>query len=206
MIVIVDYGIGNLRSILSKFERMKIEASISDREEDIERADKLVLPGIGHFGAGMTNLASSGLIPLLEDKVIRRKTPVLGICLGMQLLMNGSDESPLSGLGWIPGETRKFRLTLESKTLRVPHMGWNTFRPAQKSPLLIDIAGDARFYFAHSYFVNPDEPDVVVATSWHGNDFTSMLQRGNIYGTQFHPEKSHQAGLQIIRNFALYCS
>jgi len=206
MIVIVDYGVGNLRSILSKFERMKIEASISDRADDIKQADKLVLPGIGHFGAGMTNLINSGLIPLLEDRVLGRKTPLLGICLGMQMLMNGSEESPVPGLGWVPGVTRKFVFPEKSRDFRVPHMGWNTFMPENPSPLLTDIAPDARFYFAHSYFVTPDDPGIAVATTWYGSPFTSMLQQENLYGAQFHPEKSHQAGLQIIRNFALYCA
>lgn len=206
MIVIIDYGAGNLRSILSKFERLEIDAVVSSQEEEIERANKLVLPGIGHFGAGMANLKTSGLIPLLTNKVVHRKTPLLGICLGMQLLMDGSEESPLPGLGWIAGFARKFSFTGKKTVFRVPHMGWNTFRAAQSSSLLVDIPEDARFYFAHSYFVMPDAPSTTLATTWYGSDFTSMLQCQNIYGTQFHPEKSHRAGLQIIRNFALYCS
>ena len=204
MIIIIDYGVGNLRSILRKFERMKIEAMVSGEIEEIQRADKLVLPGIGHFGAGMQNLMDSGLVPVLEEKVIQQKTPLLGICLGMQLLTQGSEESTLKGLGWIEGDTKKFEFDVPDKRLRVPHMGWNHTSFTQSSPLVTDIAPDARFYFAHSYFVTTDSPANVLATTWYGHDFVSIIHQDNIWATQFHPEKSHQAGLSIFRNFAQY--
>ncbi len=203
MIVIIDYGVGNLRSILSKFERLKIEAIISSDADEIRRADKLVFPGIGHFEAGMANLNNSGLVSVLEDMVIHRKTPLLGICLGMQLLTRGSEESPRPGLGWVAGEVKRFDFPPSSdKRLRVPHMGWNQAKFTHPSPLITNITPDARFYFAHSYYVLADIPENVIGTTWYGHDFVAIIQQDNIWATQFHPEKSHQAGLQIIRNFA----
>ena len=205
MIVIIDYGVGNLRSILSKFERLKIEAIISSDVGEIRRADKLVFPGIGHFEAGMANLGDSGLVPVLTDMVMQRKTPLLGICLGMQLLTRGSEESPRPGLGWVAGEVKRFDFHPSSdKLLRVPHMGWNQTKVTHPSPLITDIAPATRIYFAHSYYVVADDAEHVVGMTWYGHDFVSIIQQGNIWATQFHPEKSHQAGLQIIRNFAQY--
>ena len=205
MIVIIDYGVGNLRSILSKFERLKIEAIISSDADEIRRADKLVFPGIGHFEAGMANLDDSGLVPVLEDMAMQRKTPLLGICLGMQLLTRGSEESPRPGLGWVAGEVKRFDFPPSSdKLLRVPHMGWNQAKFSPSSSLITDIAPDARFYFAHSYYVVAADPEYIVGMTWYGHDFVSIIHQDNIWATQFHPEKSHQAGLQIIRNFAQY--
>lgn len=202
MIVIIDYGVGNLRSILTKFERMKIAAMVSSQETDIARADRLVLPGVGHFGAGMANLRRSGLIPLIEDMVFERRTPLLGICLGMQMLTRGSEESGEPGLGWIAGAARKFAFPEGDRRLRVPHMGWNRIAVRHPSALTDGLPADARFYFAHSYYVATDAPSDVVATTWYGADFASVIQHGYICGTQFHPEKSHQAGLRVIYNFA----
>lgn len=205
MVVIIDYGVGNLRSILSKFERLKIEAIISSDTDKIHQAEKLVLPGVGHFEAAMANLAGSGLVPVLEDMVMHRSIPLLGICLGMQLLTRGSEESRRPGLGWVAGEVKRFDFPPSSdKRLRVPHMGWNQVKCTKPSPLLMDVSPDARFYFAHSYYVLSDVPEYVVGTTWYGHDFVSVIQQDNIWATQFHPEKSHQAGLQIIRNFVQY--
>jgi glutamine amidotransferase len=205
MIVIIDYGVGNLRSILSKFERLKIEAIISTDADEIRRADKLVFPGIGHFEAGMANLDGSGLVPVLEDMVMQKKTPLLGICLGMQLLTRGSEESSRPGLGWVAGEVKRFDFPPPSdKLFRVPHMGWNQAKFTHPSPLITNIVPEVRFYFAHSYYVVADGPEYVVGMTWYGHDFVSIIHQDNIWATQFHPEKSHQAGLQIIRNFAQY--
>lgn len=205
MIVIIDYGIGNLRSVLSKFERLKMEAAISSSIEDIQQADKLILPGVGHFGAGMTNLHQSGLVPVIEEQVLEKKKPLLGICLGMQLLTYGSEESDHPGLGWINGRVRKFEFAPSSdKKLRVPHMGWNDLTIVNPSPLLEDVPTDARFYFAHSYYVVLNVASNVIATTWYGYDVAAVLHQNNIWATQFHPEKSHRSGLRIIQNFALY--
>lgn len=205
MIVIIDYGVGNLRSILTKFERMKIEACVSSQQEDIERATKLVLPGIGHFGAAMANLNHSGLVPILERKVLHDLTPLLGICVGMQLLTRGSEEGDEHGLGWVGGTTCKFSFeTTSNKRLRIPHMGWNDIDIIHSTPLIQELPAEARFYFAHSYHVVVDDDASAVATTWYGRDFVSIMQQDNIMATQFHPEKSHQAGLCIIRNFARY--
>ena len=204
MIVIVDYGIGNLRSIQSKFEMLKIEVEITSDAEAISRAEKLVFPGIGHFEAGMATLEKSALIPVLEEMVIRNRTPLLAICLGMQMLTRGSEESSRPGLGWIGGETERFHLPAApgERPLRVPHMGWNNIAVKQPSPLVQNLSVDARFYFAHSYYVTVDSPELITASTWYGHEFVSMICQDNIWATQFHPEKSHQAGLQIIRNFA----
>lgn len=203
MIAIVDYGVGNLRSVTSKFERLKIDAVVADDEDVILSADKLVFPGIGHFESGMATLHDSGLIPALEKMVLSRRTPLLAICLGMQLLTRGSEESSRPGLGWISGETRQFdpSITYGSRRLRIPHMGWNSVT-VNDTPLTAHLAHDARFYFAHSYYVTADSPEHIAATTWYGHEFVSMICQDNIWATQFHPEKSHQAGLQIIKNFA----
>jgi glutamine amidotransferase len=201
MIVIVDYGLGNLRSILMKFKRIKAEAIISADPIDIERADKLVLPGVGYFAAGMNNLRNSGLIPILNKKVMEFHIPLLGICLGMQLLTKFSEEGGCDGLGWIDAITKKFNFSSPQDKLRIPHMGWNTISQKQHSVLLEGIDPDVRFYFAHTYAVSCNDDQSIVATTEYGYDFASIIQKGNIYGTQFHPEKSHFHGLKLIDNF-----
>lgn len=199
MIVIVDYGMGNLRSILNKFERMEVEAAISSRAEDIERADKLVLPGVGAFDAAMQNLRQRGLIPVLEKKVLREHTPIMGICLGMQLFSQHSEEGTVDGLGWIPARTKKF--SFNGSGLRVPHMGWNSIAVDHGAPILDGLETGSRFYFVHSYHVCCDDPSDRLATTNYGIDFTSMVQHGNILGVQFHPERSHRYGAKLLENF-----
>ncbi len=170
MIVIIDYGTGNLRSIQSKFERLKIEATVASKAAEILAADKLVFPGIGHFETSMATLEESGLIPTLEEKVIQEQTPLLGICLGMQMLTRGSEESPRPGLGWIAGETKRFVLSLNprQRPMRIPHMGRNNVSIKQASPLVENHPGNTRFYFAHSYYVTADLPEHIAATTWYG--------------------------------------
>ena len=202
MIVIIDYGVGNLRSILTKFDRLKIQAVVSSDPQDIRRADKLVLPGVGHYQAGMINLRKSNLIPVIEERVFGDRIPLLGICLGMQLLLRKSEESPEPGLGWIDGQVKRFEFNRQDRVLRVPHMGWNDISIESSDPFIASLAADCRFYFAHSYYVPIDVNARVIASTWYGHDFVSVLQKENIWATQFHPEKSHLSGLQIIRNFA----
>jgi len=201
MIVIVDYGMGNLRSIQNKFERLGAEILISSRTEDLESADRIVLPGVGAFDVGMANLAESGLLRTLQEEVMDRRKPLLGICLGMQLLTDSSEEGKLAGLGWVPGDTRLIRFDPGQTKLRVPHMGWNTLNVKRSNNLLTGVAGDASFYFVHSYYVDCANAEDVVATTHYGRDMASVVQHGNVYGTQFHPEKSHEAGVQILKNF-----
>lgn len=202
MIVIVDYGMGNLRSIIIKLQRMEIEAMVSSRFEDIQKADKLILPGVGSFASAMENLRTYGLIGALNEAVIQNKIPILGICLGMQLFTKWSEEGNAPGLGWINAETRRFNFEPGSNGLKVPHMGWNTIKVQKSSPLFEDVPLDSRFYFVHSYHVCCGDHGDILATTNYGYDFCSMVQKDNIVGVQFHPEKSHYIGVRLLRNFA----
>ncbi|MBI2287959.1 MAG: imidazole glycerol phosphate synthase subunit HisH [Chloroflexi bacterium] len=201
MIVIIDYGMGNLGSILNRLERMETEVIISSKAEQIEKADKLILPGVGSFAAGIDNLKKRDLIGVLEKKIIIEKAPILGICLGMQLFTRRSEEGDAEGLGWVDAETRKFNFTSEDAKLRIPHMGWNSINKLRDSLLLVDLPDGASFYFVHSYYVQCNDPGNVVATTRYGIDFACVIQKANIFGTQFHPEKSHQDGIVLLRNF-----
>ena len=201
MIVIVDYGIGNLASVLNMFKKTGVtEISISKDPEIISRAKKLLLPGVGAFDTGMSNLEQSGLIPLLKQKALIEKVPVLGICLGMQMLTKKSEEGVKEGLGWIDAETLKFNLDPSLK-LKVPHMGWNYIHVNRPNPL-IDTETKNRFYFVHSYYVSCFDKDQSLATSNFGIDFTCMVNKDNIFGCQFHPEKSLKFGMKLLANFS----
>jgi glutamine amidotransferase len=203
MIVIVDFGIGNLNSVLHKVKKVGIEAIISSRIEDIEQAEKLILPGVGAFGAGVENLKSLGLVSILNHKVVEKKTPVLGICLGMQLFAKRSEEGNVEGLGWVDAEVRRFRFE-DNNSLRIPHVGWNIIQPQQETQLFKGIVPGQRFYFTHSFHLRCSNPEDVLATTFYGYEFVSALRHENIYGVQFHPEKSHRRGIEIIRNFVEY--
>jgi glutamine amidotransferase len=196
-IVIVDYGLGNLMSLKYKFKKIGIDAAVSSEKECIMNAGKLILPGVGHFAKGMENLRNYDLIGVLNKKVLEEKTPVLGICLGMQLFTKRSEEGFADGLGWIDAETKKFCL----KGLKIPHMGWNTIEIKKKGPVFNGIENGSKFYFLHSYHVCPGE-DCATTTTGYGHEFVSSVQKGNIFGVQFHPEKSHKNGIKLIKNFA----
>ncbi len=201
MIVIVDYGIGNLASVLNMFKKIGTkEVIISGDPNQISKADKILLPGVGAFDTGMTNLENSKLIPVLQTKVLNEKVPLLGICLGMQLLTNKSEEGHKNGLGFIDAETIKFKFSPE-QNLKIPHMGWNYIKVQQPNKL---IALDARhrFYFVHSYYVKCNNPANSIATANYGHDFTCMINKENIFGAQFHPEKSLKFGMEILSNFS----
>lgn len=201
MIVIVDYGIGNLASVLNMFKKIGVkDVKVSSDKEIIAKADKILLPGVGAFDAGMDNLEQSGLIPVLNNKAVIEKAPVLGICLGMQLLTKKSEEGVKPGLGWIDAETIKFNLDPALK-LKVPHMGWNYVKVNRTNPL-IDIESKNRFYFVHSYYVKCFNESQSLATSNFGTDFTCMVNKENIFGAQFHPEKSLKFGMKILENFS----
>lgn len=202
MIVIIDYGMGNLRSILHKLEKLKFQATLSAEPAVIDRATHLILPGVGHFAAGMKNLADAGLLDVLNEKVLDGKTPIMGICLGMQLFTQHSEEGDAAGLGWIDGRTRRFDFdTGSERRLRIPHVGWNLLNVKRPCPMLADVQADQRFYFVHSYHVTCDREEDIVATTRYGCDFVSVLRRDNIFGTQCHPEKSHRRGIEVIRRF-----
>jgi glutamine amidotransferase len=201
MIVIVDYNVGNLGSILNMLKKIGSPAVISSKSDTILQADKLILPGVGAFDNGMSKLHEFGLIPVLQNKIKNNRTPVLGICLGMQLMTNGSEEGKLPGLGWIDARTTRFKHD-PSKNIKVPHMGWNTIIQKKESQLFYKMQADPRFYFVHSYHVVCNrESDVLTVTSY-GYDFVSSFQQGNIFGVQFHPEKSHNFGMILLKNFA----
>lgn len=198
MIAIVDYGMGNLGSIQNMLKRIGAQATITKDPAKIGAADKIILPGVGAFDSAMENLNKLGLTPVLNDLVLEKKKPVLGICLGMQLMTKRSDEGHTPGLGWLDAETVRF----ENGPLRVPHMGWNTVDVKRVDPLFKDMYEEPRFYFVHSYYVKcADESDILTSTRY-GIDFCSSFARGNIRGVQYHPEKSHKFGMLLLKNFA----
>lgn len=198
MLVIIDYGVGNLASISNMFRRVGAQSLISGRPEDIANADKLILPGVGAFDDVMRKYGDSGLAEVIERRVCGDGVPVLGICVGMQMLSEGSEEGQLSGLGWVAGHCE--RLT-DLPEARVPHMGWNRVTRAKSSALTDGLPEDARFYFAHSYHVVCRDVDDVLMTANHGKEIVSAVQKGNIFGVQFHPEKSHRFGMELFRQF-----
>lgn len=201
MITIIDYGMGNLRSIQKTFERMEIPSIISSDPDEIEKAEKLVLPGVGHFARGMQKIRELGLLEILNRKVLQEKTPVLGICLGMQLFCKFSEEGNAEGLGWIDAHTVRFQVS-DNLKYKIPHIGWNSLAANFDSPLLFDFEPSDQVYFVHSYHVVSRDTDAVLTTSTYDYPFVSAVQKGNIFGTQFHPEKSHKAGSRILKNFA----
>ncbi|MCJ7529980.1 MAG: imidazole glycerol phosphate synthase subunit HisH [Anaerolineales bacterium] len=201
MIVVIDYGMGNLGSVANMLKKVGAKAVISSDPAIIEKAEKLILPGVGAFDNGMRKLNDRGLTPILAGKVVEEKTPILGFCLGMQLFTRSSEEGVLPGLGWIDATTVRFRFTQDQGDLKIPHMGWNHITIKSPSPLLEDMYPNARFYFVHSYHVVCRDEENVAATTLYGHEFTSAVVRGNIAGTQFHPEKSHRFGMKVFRNF-----
>lgn len=203
MIVILDYGMGNPGSILNMVRKAGGEALVSARHEDVRAASGLILPGVGAFDNGMEKLQSLGLIRVLEERVLLAKVPFLGICLGMQLMFQGSEEGMLPGLGWLRGHVRRFDFSTapDGRRLKIPHMGWNVARPVTHESLFSNLRDEARFYFVHSYHACCDDPQDVLATCRYGYDFTCAVQRGNLFGCQFHPEKSHRFGLALVSSF-----
>ena len=201
LISVIDYGVGNLGSLLNMFKKIGATAGIARSPAEIEAAQALVLPGVGAFDHAMKNLSESGLLQKLEDQVRGEGKPLLGVCLGMQLLTEGSEEGTLPGLGWIPNtRTTGFDHAAMQGSQRIPHMGWNYVRRNQDDPLF-DELGEARFYFLHSYHVRCDDPADVLAYTTYGYEFVSALHAGHIWGVQFHPEKSHKFGMRLLSNF-----
>jgi imidazole glycerol-phosphate synthase subunit HisH len=199
MIIIVDYGMGNLGSVLNMLKYIGVQAIISGDLATIAQATKLLLPGVGAFDNAMARINESGLRHVLDHKAMVERVPVLGICLGMQILTRSSEEGRLPGLGWVAAQTCRFPMV---PSLKVPHMGWNVVTPTRASPLTRDLADTPRFYFVHSYCVHVDDEAHSILKATHVVSFDAGIQYGNIYGVQFHPEKSHRFGMQLLQNFA----
>ncbi len=197
MIIVIDYGMGNLGSIANMIKKVGYKCIITSDLEEIKKATKLILPGVGSFDNGMKNLENLGMIEVLNQKVLVEKTPILGICLGMQLMTKSSEEGNLLGLGWIEADTKKF----VSDTLKIPHMGWNTIKHQKNSKLFDESENEKRFYFVHSYCVNCNQEVDILTNTNYIQDFVSSFQKENIIGVQYHPEKSHKFGMSLIKNF-----
>ncbi|MEZ5017528.1 MAG: imidazole glycerol phosphate synthase subunit HisH [Flavipsychrobacter sp.] len=201
MITIVDYGMGNLGSVHNMFKYIKVESQISSDLEVISKAEKILLPGVGAFDAAMKKIDEAGFAEVLNKKAQEDKVPILGICLGMQLLTKSSEEGKLPGFGWIPASTTRFKF--EDKKLKVPHMGWNLVKEVQPHRLISDLPEEPRFYFVHSYHVNVENDKYSLMRTNYGYEFDSVITNGeNIFGAQFHPEKSHKFGMKLFENFA----
>ena len=198
MIIIVDYGMGNLRSVSKALEHLGAKVKISSRSKEILQADKIILPGVGAFGDAMAELRKIELIDTLRDAFQNQKK-ILGICLGMQLLFSSSEESPeVEGLEFFKGKAQTFR----SQDVKVPHMGWNSVKVSQNHPLLQGVPSGSYFYFVHSYYVVPKDHGLTAAECTYGSEtFPAMIGTGHVFATQFHPEKSQEAGLKILKNF-----
>ncbi|CAL2082861.1 imidazole glycerol phosphate synthase subunit HisH [Tenacibaculum sp. 190524A05c] len=202
MIGIVDYGSGNIYAIATIFKNLNIPHKIISKPDELEEASKLILPGVGAFDETMQQLINSGLQEKLNYLVLEKKTPVFGICVGMQILGNGSDEGELKGLGWIPGNVKKFdERTIPNKP-HLPHMGWNTIKNSNNHPIFNNIDEDFGFYFVHSYYFECENEEHILSKCNYGIEFASSIYNNHIFGMQFHPEKSHGNGVQLLKNFA----
>tara|TARA_B100000508_G_scaffold118170_1_gene98128 strand:- start:832 stop:1449 length:618 start_codon:yes stop_codon:yes gene_type:complete len=201
LIVIVDYGLGNLQSVLNMLKKIGIHAIISNRPDDLFSAEKLILPGVGSFATGIKNINEMGLLSPLEETVLREKKPILGICLGMQLFAKHSEEGGCAGLGWIDAEIKKFN-PQDYPHLKVPNMGWRRVESRPDGEVLFKGMSDLKkFYFVHSYHMHCAHDADIAATSQYGIDYVASVAHDNIYGVQFHPEKSHRHGMQLLKNF-----
>jgi imidazole glycerol-phosphate synthase subunit HisH len=202
MIVIVDYGMGNLGSIQNMLKKAGYPSVITNDPLEIEKAEKIILPGVGAFDTGMRNLQENGLVELLNHKALVEKVPVLGLCLGAQLITHSSEEGSIPGLGWVDGETVRFKFDGTQNNLKIPHMGWNVLQIVKDHPYLRGLPEDQRFYFVHSFHLICNDQVDIIANTFYGYNFASIIGHDNVVGMQFHPEKSHKFGLQVLRNFA----
>jgi glutamine amidotransferase len=198
-VTIIDYGMGNIGSLENMVEKVGGRARLAKTAAELASAEKIILPGVGSFDNGMKRLNDLGFSEALRQKVLVEKRPLLAICLGMQLLTSRSEEGTMPGLGFIDATTLKFKLS--DASLRIQHMGWNEVTIRKESPLFVGMDAEPSFYFVHSYYVECNDASDVLTTTSYGVDFTSSLQRGNIYATQFHPEKSHKYGKRLMKNF-----
>ena len=201
MITIIDYGVGNIRAYINLYERINVKIKVAYNAADLKSATKIILPGVGAFDYAMTRLNSSGMRETIDELVLVKKLPIIGICVGMQMLGEISEEGELPGLGWIPGKIKLFDSKVLSSERRLPHMGWNNISHNNDN-LFGSVDLNNRFYFLHSYYFECENQDDILATTEFGVNFTSAIKKDNIYGVQFHPEKSHTNGVQLLKNFA----
>jgi imidazole glycerol-phosphate synthase subunit HisH len=199
MIVIVDYKAGNPASVKNMIKKIGYNSEISNDPDLINKSEKIIIPGVGRFDYGISNLRELCLTSVLNYKALEEKIPILGICLGFQLMTRRSEEGTESGLGWLDADTLKF--PSDNQEYKVPHMGWNSVEFSKESVLFKNFADEARFYFVHSYIVKADRKTDIIGSTTYGSLFTSAMQKGNIFGVQFHPEKSHKYGMQLLTNF-----
>ncbi|ABQ25886.1 imidazole glycerol phosphate synthase subunit HisH [Geotalea uraniireducens] len=202
MIAIIDYGLGNIQAFVNVYNRLGIPTAVAKTTYELETANKLILPGVGAFDHAMVLLDASGMRQALDHLVLSKKVPILGICVGMQIFAKSSEEGKLDGLGWIPGRVRAFKSVPGATDLPLPHMGWNDVHVTGEHKLFKGLEEETRFYFLHSYFFESLHQDSVIAAASYGIDFCCAVQSGNVYGVQFHPEKSHHFGTDLLKNFA----
>jgi glutamine amidotransferase len=202
MITLIDYGVGNIFAFQNVYKRLDIPTKIAKTQKDLIGAEKLILPGVGSFDYAMAQLNDSGMREKLDELVLEKKIPVIGICVGMQMMGNRSDEGKLEGLKWIDSEILKFDESLIQQRTKLPHMGWNDVTPVKNHPLFIGLEEKAIFYFLHSFYFKCNNPTESIAVSDYGISFSAAVNKDNIYGIQFHPEKSHQYGEKLLHNFA----
>jgi len=201
MIAVVNYGLGNVQAILNIYQRLRMPAEGVTCAERLLSAEKIVLPGVGAFDWAMSRLSDSGMQDVLTSRVLNDGVPVLGICVGMQMLASSSEEGSLPGLNWIPGEVKRLAPKGDAGALPLPHMGWNSTTPVERSGLFASFESDPRFYFLHSFYFAPSSTEDVLSVTSYGGKFAASVRRGNIHGVQFHPEKSHEWGIQLLKNF-----
>lgn len=201
MIVLIDNGMGNIGSIVNKLKNNGEEVIVSSDPSDLSSADRFILPGVGSFDNAMKEISKNDMNDILYEEVIRNSKPILGICLGIQVMSNSSEEGSLPGLGLLNARVKKFHFPNDVPHLKIPHMGWNTVSLHKDCVLFDSMDPDAEFYFTHSYHLEVEDPDIVVGTTHYGYDFPSVIQKDNIYAVQFHPEKSHKYGMKLLQNF-----
>jgi len=201
MIGIVDYGLGNVKAFANIYHKANMRFVIARGPADLRDVDRVILPGVGAFDQAMGRLTASGMRAPLEELVLGKRAPVIGVCVGLQILMRSSEEGTSPGLGWIDGDVVRFQRPADDAQLRIPHMGWNDVDARNGSALFAGVGADAHFYFLHSYYVRCEREEDVLATTNYSRNFACAVQRGNIFGVQFHPEKSHQFGVRLLKNF-----
>lgn len=202
MITIVNYGLGNIRAFVNVYERLNISVKVANNSNQLKEATKIILPGVGSFDHAMGLLNNSGMRETLDELVLINKLPVIGICVGMQMMAESSEEGMEPGLGWIKAKVLKFDVSKLNYKPHLPHMGWNNIIIRQHDSLLNTFFDQSRFYFLHSYYFNPENRNEVIAESEYGEKFCTVVKKHNIYGIQFHPEKSHHNGVQLLKNFS----